>query len=152
MSRPSAPVREQRAKPSKPKTSARRVTGNSKPRKKAGKRRAQRSETPTLPGYVFVEHGAGWKVFRVTYRDPLPGRKWKRKGRRYETHLTNKDVEDGKGLFECLKNLSALLPAAEGKQAARLIERVITILSGEAGADDPESPALLAKVAEVIRS
>lgn len=43
-------------------------------------------------------------MFRVTYSDPLPGRKWKRKGRQYETHLTNKDVEDGKDLFECLKN------------------------------------------------
>lgn len=94
----------QRAKPSKPKTSARRVTGDSRSQKKAGKRRSATTKKPTLPGYEFVEHGAGWKVFRVTYRAPLPGRKWKRKERQYETHLTNKDVEDGKDLFECLKN------------------------------------------------
>lgn len=51
-----------------------------------------------------------------------------------------------------LKNLSALLPAQEGKQAARSVERVIAMLSGDAGSDEPESPAILARIAEVIRA
>src|SRR6185503_6945791 len=70
-----------------------RVTGDSRSRKKAGKRRAATTKKPTLPGYEFVPHGAGWKVFRVAYSQPLPGPKWKRKWRQHETHLTNKDVE-----------------------------------------------------------
>lgn len=49
-----------------------------------------------------------------------------------------------------LKNLSALLPQQEGKQAARSVERIIAILSGEAGANKPESPELLAKIAAII--
>ncbi len=89
--------------PSKAKPSARRVTGDSKQRKKATKRRADTPEKPSLQGYEFVRHGAGWNVFRVTYSEPLPGRSWKRKARQYETHLTDKDIKDGKDLLECLK-------------------------------------------------
>lgn len=90
-------------KPSKAEVSVRRVTGDSKRRKKAVKLRGDRQGTPSLPGYEFVRHGAGWKVFRVTYSEPLPGRSWKRKARQYETHLTDKDIKDGKDLLECLK-------------------------------------------------
>lgn len=90
-------------KPSKAEVSVRRVTGDSKRRKKAGKRRGDGLGKPSLPGYEFVRHGAGWKVFRVTYSEPLPGRSWKRKSRQYETHLTDKDIKDGKDLLECLK-------------------------------------------------
>lgn len=49
-----------------------------------------------------------------------------------------------------LRNLSRSVDDVTAKQMNQSIDRIIAILNGEACSSAPESPALLAKVAEAI--
>lgn len=51
-----------------------------------------------------------------------------------------------------LRNLSRAVDDVLARQMNQSIDRIIAILNGEACTSEPESPAMLARVAEVIES